>query len=380
MATELKEPSSELEHTPGGPSPPSPPSQPGDRPRSRSVILVALIASLFGAAVGSGATLVVAELTDQSSSTNTAQIRVGSGNRSNSQSLTGVAQVAQTVLPSVVRIDIGGAARGRSGTGSGVIFRSDGYIITNDHVVTGAREIQVTLSSGEELPATLVGTASPSDDIAVIKVDRNNLTPAVLGSTKDLTVGDMAIAVGSPFGLEGSVTAGVISALHRNINLGGGTRFADGIQTDAPINPGNSGGALANAQGEVIGINTAAVGASGGSVGVGFAIPINIARRDAEQIIETGRASRPFLGISGDSIPNGGGARIDEVGSGGPAAAAGLRAGDVITQIEDVKVASMEELISALIELDVDQTVSIVYKRDNETLTAKVKLGALPEG
>jgi putative serine protease PepD len=246
-------------------------------------------------------------------------------------------------------------------------------------VTSGSGNIQVTLASGEELPATLVGSAAPSDDIAVIKVDRSDLTPAVLGSTADLSVGDLAIAIGSPFGLEGSVTAGVISALHRNINFGGGTRFADAIQTDAPINPGNSGGALANASGEVIGINTAAVGASGGSVGVGFAIPINIARRDAEQIIETGRATRPFLGISGDSIPNGGGARIEEVVSGGPAAAAGLRAGDIITQIDDVKIGSMEALISALIELDVDQTVTIAYRRGNESLTAKVKLGALPQ-
>lgn len=362
MATDLEAPPQEEDRAPdsGGPSP---------KPKRGTAI--ALLAGLIGAVVGSTATILFA------GNDPAPVVQVARGAARGSLSLSGVGDVARAVLPSVVRIDTTGR---QSGTGSGVIFRSDGYIITNDHVTSGARAIEVTLSTGETLPARLIGSAQPSDDIAVIKVEKTGLTPATIGSTNGLSVGDMAVAIGSPFGLSGSVTAGVVSALHRNIDFGGGARITDAIQTDAPINPGNSGGALANARGEVIGINAAAVGAAvGGSVGVGFAIPIDIARKEAEQIIETGRASRPFIGIAGESVPNEGGALVAEVVAGGPAAQAGLRAGDVIIELDGRKIPSMEALITELTQRNVDETVAITYRRNGETHRTDVKLSVRGE-
>jgi putative serine protease PepD len=353
---------------------PGPDSRSG--PKFRGPLLIPLVIGLLGAVIGSGATLLVAGRGDSASPNPV--VRVGEGS-TNGEPLTGVAEVAKAVLPSVVRIDVGpsGPLR-RQGAGSGVIFRSDGYIITNDHVVSRGDDIKVTLSSGEELDARLVGTASPSDDIAVIKVEERDLVSARLGSTKDLSVGDLAVALGSPFGLEGTVTAGVVSALHRNVTLGRGARFTDAIQTDAPINPGNSGGALANSKGEVIGINTAILGVTLGG-GVGFAIPIEIAQSDAEQIIETGRAVRPFLGIAGETIPNDGGARIQEALPGGGAAEAGITEGDVITEVEGTKIGSMDDIVSVLRRFKVGDKVTVVHKRGDETRTAEVELRPPPE-
>jgi S1-C subfamily serine protease len=293
--------------------------------------------------------------------------------------LTGVAAVAAAVSPSVVRVDVtsGGGRFGVStGTGSGVIYRSDGYVITNAHVVDGASSVEVVLSTGDRLPATVVGNALPSDDIAVLRVDRVGLPAATLGSVEDVNVGDPAIAIGSPFGLEGSVTAGVVSALHRNIDLGGGERFTDAVQTDAPINPGNSGGALADSRGAVIGINTAIVGSSAGNVGVGFAIPIDIARLDADQIIETGHASRPMLGIAGEDAGVGAGAMVQDVTPGSPAERAGLRPGDVIVALDGRAISSMDELVSVLSRMEVGATVNLSYERDGTRTTVDVQLAA----
>ena len=173
--------------------------------------------------------------------------------------------------------------------------------------------------------------------------------------------------------MQGTVTSGVISALHRNIDLGGES-LTDAIQTDAPINPGNSGGALADANGTVIGINTAILGGTGGNVGVGFAIPMEIARRDAEQLIANGKVSRPFMGISGTSIPNGGGARIQEVSAGGPAAKAGMKAGDIVVAIDGAKITSMSDLIATLNQHKPGNVVTVTYTRNGTKGTAKVTL------
>ncbi|MGZ4207651.1 MAG: S1C family serine protease [Actinomycetota bacterium] len=361
------------------PEPPLPPIHSGEPPARargpwRIMIVVALVAGLAGGAIGGFAfphkSSVTVERVSQPSSTVKQDL------------LTGVAAVARNVTPSIVRIDVnssGPLGQSDSGTGSGVIFTSDGYIITNNHVVEGASSIQVTLSTGETFPARLVGTAAPGDDIAVVKIDKTGLTPAVLGSTSDLSVGDLAVAMGSPFGLQGSVTAGVISALHRNINLGQGENLTDAIQTDAPINPGNSGGALADANSEVIGINTAILGSSG-NVGVGFAIPISIAKRDAEQIIQTGHASRPFLGISGDNAPNSAGALVQSVVSGGPAQRAGLRPGDIVVAVDGTKVSSMDDLIAALSTHQPGQSVTITYIRSGARHTVSITLTAFSSG
>jgi S1-C subfamily serine protease len=357
-----------------GPPPPPPPTAAPPRRRGRP-FLSALLAALLGAGVGTGVTYVAL---DRNDGTTTLPSRAPVIN-SNGQSSEAVAAVARAVLPSIVRIDVSEGGFGE-GTGSGVIYRPDGYIITNNHVVEDATDIQVTLANGQELAARLVGTASSAGvDIAVLKVDRTGLPAAALGSTTDLEVGDLAVALGSPFGLQGTVTAGVISALHRNITLGAGARFSDAIQTDAPINPGNSGGALATADGKVVGINTAILGGAGGNVGVGFAIPIDIAKKVADQIIATGRASLAFIGISGQNLPDDKGALVQEVVSGGPAARAGIRAGDIIVELGGREIHSMDELIAALIQRQVGETVTVVYERSGDRRSARVRLVARPQ-
>jgi putative serine protease PepD len=249
-------------------------------------IAVPLVAALIGSAVGSAATLASQGTASGASQPTTVVRQVSQG----SEPLTGVASVADQVLPSVVQIDVKSRA-GRffgnyvtTSTGSGVIYRSDGYILTNRHVVEGADSIEVTFSNGDTASATLVGTTGDGD-IGVVKVDKTGLKAATFGSSAGLHVGDVAVAIGSPFGLEGTVTSGVVSALHRSIDEDNGVTLGNVLQTDAPINPGNSGGALADATGAVIGINTAIVGSRGGSVGVGFAIPVDVALAQARQII-----------------------------------------------------------------------------------------------
>jgi putative serine protease PepD len=338
----------------------------------RAILIAALIAGLLGGVIG-------AYVVPRKNGVTVERVSA-TGSAVKQDLLTGVASVAQSVMPSIVRVDITGTSgpfgQSATGTGSGVIYSSDGYIITNNHVVDGASSIRVTLSTGQQLPARLIGTASPGDDIAVIKIDKTGLTPATLGSTSDLSVGDLAVAIGSPFGLQGTVTAGVISALHRNINLGQGENLTDAIQTDAPINPGNSGGALADGKGDVIGINTAILGGSGGNVGVGFAIPISIAKRDADQIIKTGKAQRPFLGISGDNAPNSGGALVQSVVSGGPADDAGIRTGDTIVAVGGTAIASFDDLIAALSTHEPGQKVQVTYVRSGARHTTTVTLSA----
>jgi len=346
------------------------------RPGFARIFVAALLAAVLGATGGTAATLA---LTNGKRTTIVEHTSGTASTVSQTSTLNGVAGVAQKLSPSIVRIDTtttGAFGQGGSATGSGVIFSPDGYILTNNHVIDGASSIQVTLADGTQLPATLVGTAWPTDDIAVVKVNRTGLPAATLGSTSRLAVGDVAVAVGSPYGLQGTVTAGVISALHRNIDLGGGERLTDAIQTDAPINPGNSGGALADANGNVIGINTAIVSSSDGSTGVGFAIPIDIAKRDAEQLIAGGHASRPYLGISGANAPSNGGAVVQDVASGSPAANAGLQTGDVITAINRTRVTSMDSLVSILYRFNVGQRVTMTYVRNGSSHTATVTLGS----
>ena len=363
---------------PGSWTPPTPPSPSGSLPGRRGRgFLAVFLAALLGVGAGTGVTYVALHdrTTNAAGGFVTAPVIKVNGGATDE-----VAGVARAVMPSIVNIDVSEQGGLGSGTGSGVIYRSDGYIITNNHVIEGASDIQVTLSTGEELSGRVVGTAAPAADIAVVKIDKTGLPAARLGSTKELQVGDLAVAIGSPFGLQGTVTAGVISALHRNITLGPGERFADAIQTDAPINPGNSGGALSDAKGDVVGINTAIVGTTGGSVGVGFAIPIDIARRVADQIIAGGHASLPFIGISGQNLPSGKGALVQEVVSGGPADGGGIKPGDIIVELAGVKVGSMDELIAELIQLRVGETVKVVYTRNGSQHTTHVKLAARPEG
>ena len=304
-----------------------------------------------------------------------------------------VAGVAAKVMKSTVSIAVqGGGARG---TGSGVVIRGDGYILTNNHVVASAAdggEIRVTFDDGAtQLPARIVGL-DPVTDLAVLRVDTDQqLEAAELGRSRDLVVGDPVIAIGSPLGLSGTVTTGIISALNRTVDVPaedgqGRNPLFNAIQTDAAINPGNSGGALVNAAGQVIGINSAIAtlggglfgGESGGSIGVGFAIPIDEARSVAEQIISTGRATHPAIGVSALTVAGEGadrsGARVQQVTPGSAAAGAGLQTGDLIVAVDGEAVSSVDELILAIRENEVGDTVEITYVRDGQTRTAQATL------
>ena len=287
------------------------------------------------------------------------------------------AAVARTVLPSIVEVDVSGPTE--QGLGSGIIYTSNGYIITNDHVISGADVIEVNLANGQKLPARVIGSAiSAGVDIAVLKVNATGLPAATFGTTDRLLVGDTAVAIGSPFGLQATVTAGVISSLHRDLRQFG-IPFSDAIQTDAPINPGNSGGALADSRGAVIGVNQAIVGGdTGGNVGVGFAIPVEWVRRVADQLISSGHAQLAFLGIAGDNLPDAKGAHVNTVAPGGPAAAAGIRKDDVIVSLDGKPVDSMNGLIESLLQKNVGDKVVVGLIRSGAHLNVTVTLAARP--
>jgi putative serine protease PepD len=295
-----------------------------------------------------------------------------------------LASIASSVQPTVVVVDTGNAE------GSGVIISADGYIVTNNHVVSGARggTVQVTFNSGKKVTARVVGTDAKTD-LAVIKADVSGLTYATWGDSDSVQVGDTVLAIGSPLGLQGSVTAGIISALHRTITVGGDeqqsqgdnstrTTIGDAIQTDAPINPGNSGGALVNMNGQVIGINSAiATSGSSGNIGVGFAISANRAKAVAEQLIKGGKVSHPYLGISVGDAANGG-AQIQQVTSGSPAAAAGLQAGDVVTKVGDRNISGSEDLIGAVQSSTVGQKLNLTVVRSGSEQTVTATVGEAP--
>jgi len=301
-----------------------------------------------------------------------------------------VVPIAEKVSPSIVAISLKTRTRdffGRvyegQGTGSGIIIDKQGHIITNNHVVEGANDIIVILHDGKELEATLIGRDSQTD-LAVIKVDADNLTVAELGDSSALKVGELAVAIGSPMGTEyaGSVTAGIISGLNRTVSIGDDSIKL--IQTDAAINPGNSGGALVNSEGKVIGINTIKF-AETRVEGMGFAIPINEAKPIIEDLINNKKVLRPYLGIQGITISKeeaeeykltqGVYVRLVIPGSG--ADAAGVRRGDIITKIDDKKVLTIEDLIAEIQKHKVGDTVKIeVYNQGNEYKTLNVKLTA----
>lgn len=292
-----------------------------------------------------------------------------------------IAGIARTVLPVVVSISV--SSNSTSGTGSGFIIQSnstESYILTNNHVATGAGEnadILISFQDQTEVSATIVGT-NASYDLAVLRVARGNLPVAVLGNSDDVVVGDTTIAIGSPLGLSGTVTSGIVSALNRPVTAGGegDTSFINAIQTDAAINPGNSGGPLVNASGQVIGINSAiatlgnSFSGSSGSIGLGFSIPINQAKRVAEEIINSGSSSYPVIGVQLDNTYSGRGALVSSIVDGGPASATELKAGDVIVGIDGRTVNDAAELIVRIrakvpgdtvkLELDDGSEVNIV--------------------
>jgi len=295
-----------------------------------------------------------------------------------------VAGIAQRVLPTVVSIQVVSASS--ADTGSGFILRSDGYILTNNHVVAsaaGGGQITVQFNDGSTTAAKIVGR-SPSYDLAVIKVARSGLAVSVLGNSDSVVVGDQSIAIGSPLGLAGTVTAGIISAVNRPVTTGTSgpeQSFISALQTDAAINPGNSGGPLVDGRGRVIGVNSAIATLSSGttqsgSIGVGFSIPINQARRVAEQIIRTGSATYPVIGASLDPSYTGTGVRIQQVVPGGPAQTAGLRAGDVVISAGGKAVERPEDLVVAIRTEQPGQVLHLTYRRGAAVMSADVVLGS----
>lgn len=296
-----------------------------------------------------------------------------------------VAAVAAEAMPSTVSIESSAGQLGGS-TGSGFVIREDGYILTNNHVVEGAQDITVIFSDGSEYPAELVG-ATGDYDIAVLKVDLTGLTPLVFADSDDVVVGDETIAVGSPLGLEATVTTGIVSSLHRPVRAGEVTEpaFIDAIQTDAAINPGNSGGPLLNANGEVIGVNSAIATLSTatdttGSIGLGFAITSNQAKRTAEELIETGTATYPIIGVLLDDTYTGEGVKVLDdpqgVTSGSPADQAGIEPGDVITAIDGRPITQVDELIVSIRAQAPGDEITLTVLRNNQEQDITVTLAS----
>ncbi|MEU5519467.1 trypsin-like peptidase domain-containing protein [Streptomyces sp. NPDC047860] len=315
-----------------------------------------------------------------------------------------VAGIAARALPSVVTLHVSGA--GSAGTGTGFVLDERGHILTNDHVVEPAGkngEITVTFHSGDTARATVVGRDS-GYDLAVVKVKGvRGLAPLPLGNSDNVRVGDPVVAIGAPFDLAGTVTSGIISARERPITAGGekgdgsDVSYVDALQTDAPINPGNSGGPLLDAEARVIGINSAIRsagdgaeldGGQTGSIGLGFAIPINQGKRVAEELISTGEATHPVIGITLDMDYSGDGARVAAKGSGGgppvstggPGAKAGIEAGDVITEVDGRRVHSGEELIVKTRAHRPGDRLELTLERDGKERTVSLVLGSSDGG
>lgn len=303
-------------------------------------------------------------------------------------------RVAKTVGPAVVGItnkavahDIFNRTFETEGVGSGVIFRNDGYIITNNHVIAGAKEIIVSLSDGNSVNGTLIGTDEMTD-IAVVKVDVKDLPTAELGDSDEVVVGEPAIAIGNPMGLEfqGSVTVGVISALNRTLELN--DRRVTLFQTDAAISPGNSGGALVNADGEVIGINSAKL-ATTGVEGMGFAIPINTVKAIVNELMDKGYVSRPYLGVTIFDKPTAArygyqlsiekGVYIFQVGLDSPAGRAGFQRGDIILSIDGKEVNSVSDVRNAIAAHKIGDRIKVLIDREGRQETIEVTLEELPQ-
>jgi len=376
---------------PGDPYPtamlPTPPPTGRERRGGRGmagVVTAALLAGLVGGGAGFGGAYALLEHDRPAASApalGSVPASTGTAPASNGT----VAGAAAAASPSTVDIRVitsQGVAEG-----SGVILTADGAVLTNNHVVEGSSgNISVTLADGSEHPATVVGT-SPSYDLAVLRMQNvSGLTAATLGKSADLQVGQQVVAIGSPQGLTGTVTTGIVSALNRTVGVqgeNGQSVVYNGLQTDAPINQGNSGGPLVNLDGQVIGINSAiaTAGQSSGSIGLGFTIPIDQARRVAQEILDTGSATKPVLGVQGgqetpQQQESGSGATIAAVQNGSAAASAGLAAGDVVTKVGDARVQDFSDLVAQIGAQTPGGKVTLTVERGGQQRTVDVTLGS----
>ncbi|CAG6393409.1 trypsin-like peptidase domain-containing protein [Streptomyces cocklensis] len=386
----------------GGPEGPvwgAPVPVPPDGGRKRrgvgGLVAAVLVAALVAGGVGGGIGYWAAEHNDDNNNTTSSTtVSDSSSQKALNRAPTSVAGIAGKALPRVVTIKASGSQE--SGTGTGFVYDTQGHILTNNHVVAPAADggkLTVTFSNGKTYDAAVVGRAQ-GYDVAVVKLKNASgvtLSPLPLGNSDQAAVGDATIAIGAPFGLSGTVTTGIVSAVHRPVassdGQGSSASYMSAIQTDASINPGNSGGPLLNANGAVIGINsaiqpggTAQPGTQGGSVGLGFAIPINQAKRVADELIKTGQPVYPVMKVSLDPQYQGDGAKIgassDAVSSGGPGDLAGLKPGDVITEFDHTIIDSDETLIGEIWQHQPKDKVTIAYTRNGTAHTTTVTLGS----
>jgi putative serine protease PepD len=320
------------------------------------------------------------------------------GSNSSDSSACVATGVAQRVLPSIVTINARGTTG--AGTGSGEVIRPDGYVLTNDHVIAVAANggaLSAQFDDGLTTPATIVGR-DPATDLAVLKIDNTEHAPPIsIGSSRTARVGQPVVALGAPLGLSSTVTLGIVSALDRNVQVPGDSGrtaiLVGALQTDASINPGNSGGALVNCGAQMIGVNSAgatvpnpAGPSSVGSVGLNFAIPVDLAMTVADEIIKTGSVTHAYLGLQAVPLPAGAataagldnGLVVTFVGDGGPAAAAGLQAGDVITEIDQNRASTTLQLAALELGRRAGDTVKFTYRRGDKTGTATVTLASAP--
>src|SRR3984885_427985 len=349
----------------------------------------------LGAALAVGGGLGAGIASAANSSTSTPAANTTTRESSTGQvSVCHVTSVANQVIPSVVTISARGAEGG--GTGSGEVLKAGGYILTNNHVIAIAANggsVGVQFADGQTAPATIVGR-DPQTDLAVLKVDTSaKLKVIAIGSSSSVVVGQAAVVIGAPLGLSGTVTSGIVSALDRSVQVPGEDNSAallvGAIQTDAAINPGNSGGSMVNCSGQLIGVPTAGAAvpnSPGGSIGLGFAIPVNLAMTIADEIISTGSVTHAYFGLGAVPIPPSAAAQagvpeglyVQTVTPGGPAATAGLRMGDVITKINGQPATSTVELQELTLTMKPGATVQLEYSRGGQSATATVTLGTEP--
>jgi len=347
---------------------------------NRKVGSALVVAALAGGGVGAGAVAV-----SQHSDHPTAIVATPVTPASNAASATlSVAQIAKQSIPGVVEVDatgvstqspVPGSSSSTSAEGTGWVYDSSGHIVTNEHVIDGASSVSVKFSDGSTVKATVVAK-DISSDLAVLKVDvgSSKLHPLALGDSSALAVGDGVVAIGNPYGLDGSVTTGIVSALNREISAPDGTPIEGAVQTDAAINHGNSGGPLLNLAGKVVGVTSQIQSDSGANDGVGFAISSNMVKSVADQLISTGKVAHPLLGVQVGTVV-GGGASVSSVQSGSGADKAGIKAGDVITAVDGKAIASPEVLRTVIAAHKPGDQLQVTVKRGGETKTFTVTVG-----
>jgi putative serine protease PepD len=346
----------------------------------RSIALITVVLAALGAGAGS-----YAAFSAGGTKTVVQQVTVPSAQTAASQSsVSSVTQLYNSASKGVVEVSVSSSALGPFGEsrteqaqGSGFVYDTAGHIVTNEHVVDGASSVTVRFWNGATYKATVVGT-DPSTDLAVLKVDAPSsvLHPLTLGDSSKVQVGQTVVAIGSPFGLEGTITAGIVSALHRDITAPNNYTITDSIQTDAAINHGNSGGPLLDLSGTVIGVTSQIESDSGDNAGVGFAIPSNTVRSIVSQLMSSGSVKHAYLGVAIQTASNG--VRLTEVRSGTPAERAGLQVGDVITAIDGKAITNAAQLSSAIDAKQPGDRVTLTYERNGQTKTVSVTLGERP--